>query len=54
MNPLWDYILLYDVSRLMEIIRNLQRLGNTIVIVEHDREVILSADHIIDLGTWCR
>jgi len=39
-----------DVSRLMDMIRNLQRQDNTVVIVEHDRDVILSADHIIDLG----
>jgi len=39
-----------DVSRLMEMIRNLQRQDNTVVIVEHDRGVILLADHIIDLG----
>jgi excinuclease ABC subunit A len=39
-----------DVNRLMEMIRNLQEQDNTVVIVEHDRDVILSADHIIDLG----
>jgi excinuclease ABC subunit A len=39
-----------DVSKLMEMIRNLQQQDNTVVIVEHDRDVILSADHIIDLG----
>jgi excinuclease ABC subunit A len=39
-----------DVGRLMNMIRQLQEAGNTVVIVEHDREVILSADHVIDLG----
>lgn len=39
-----------DVSRLMEMIRNLQRQDNTVLIVEHDRDIIRSADHIIDLG----
>jgi excinuclease ABC subunit A len=39
-----------DVSRLMKMIVLLREQGNTIVIVEHDREVILSADHVIDLG----
>ena len=39
-----------DVNRLMVMIRNLQEQDNTVVIVEHDRDVILSADHIIDLG----
>jgi excinuclease ABC subunit A len=39
-----------DVNHLMEMIRNLKRQENTVVIVEHDRDVILAADHIIDLG----
>jgi excinuclease ABC subunit A len=39
-----------DVDRLMEMIRKLKEEENTVVIVEHDREVILAADHIIDLG----
>jgi len=39
-----------DVSQLMKIIRQLQQLGNTIVIVEHNKEVILAADHVIELG----
>jgi len=30
--------------------RQLQQLGNTIVIVEHNKEVILAADHVIELG----
>ncbi len=39
-----------DVDRLMEMIINLKKEENTVVIVEHDRDVILAADHIIDLG----
>ncbi len=39
-----------DVNRLMKMIMLLRQQGNTIVIVEHDRAVILSADHVIDLG----
>jgi excinuclease ABC subunit A len=39
-----------DVASLMKIIRRLKESGNTVVIVEHDREVILSADHVIELG----
>lgn len=39
-----------DISRLMLKIRELQNAGNTVVIVEHDREVIMEADYIIDLG----
>jgi excinuclease ABC subunit A len=34
----------------MKMIRNLQEQDNTVIIVEHDRDVIRSADHIIDLG----
>jgi excinuclease ABC subunit A len=39
-----------DVAQLNKMIRNLNNLGNTVLIVEHDREVIRCADHIIDLG----
>jgi excinuclease ABC subunit A len=39
-----------DVSNMAAMIRTLQHQDNTVVIVEHDRSVILSADHIIDLG----
>jgi len=39
-----------DTERLMSVLRRLQELGNTVVIVEHDREIIKSADHLIDIG----
>jgi excinuclease ABC subunit A len=39
-----------DQARLVAILRDLQELGNTIVIVEHEREIISSADRIIDVG----
>ena len=39
-----------DTQQLMKLIRSLQVAGNTVVIVEHDRDVILAADYIIDLG----
>ncbi|MEI6436460.1 MAG: excinuclease ABC subunit UvrA, partial [Bacteroidota bacterium] len=39
-----------DTVNLMNHIRSLCETGNTVIIVEHDREVILAADHIIDLG----
>jgi excinuclease ABC subunit A len=39
-----------DTGALMKLIRSLQEAGNTIVIVEHDRDVILGADHVIDIG----
>src|SRR5579872_5206889 len=39
-----------DTSRLIKILHELRDLGNTIVVVEHDPEVMRAADHIIDLG----
>ncbi len=39
-----------DNARLLETLRHLQGLGNTIIVVEHDRSTILSADHVIDMG----
>lgn len=39
-----------DVSALIGSLQNLKNLGNTLVVVEHDRETIESADHLIELG----
>ncbi|MEE2821664.1 MAG: excinuclease ABC subunit UvrA [Acidobacteriota bacterium] len=39
-----------DTARLVNILRQLRDLGNTIVVVEHEKEVIEAADHIIDIG----
>ena len=39
-----------DVSSLIHTLKNLRDLGNTLVVVEHDRETIESADYIIELG----
>jgi len=39
-----------DNRKLIDTIRNLRDLGNTVVVVEHDEETILEADHVIDLG----
>jgi excinuclease ABC subunit A len=39
-----------DTERLIRILEELRGLGNTIVVVEHDPEVIHAADHILDLG----
>ena len=39
-----------DTSRLVHHLRELIRAGNTVIAVEHEREVILAADHIIDMG----
>ncbi|AUX43127.1 excinuclease ABC subunit A [Sorangium cellulosum] len=39
-----------DNTRLLEALRRLVDLGNTVVVVEHDRDAILAADHIVDMG----
>ncbi|HWE36387.1 MAG TPA: excinuclease ABC subunit A, partial [Isosphaeraceae bacterium] len=39
-----------DNARLLTALKHLRDLGNTLVLVEHDREVIESADHVIDFG----
>ena len=39
-----------DTARLIRILEELRDLGNTIIVVEHDADVMISADHIIDLG----
>jgi excinuclease ABC subunit A len=40
----------HDVNKLLEVLQNLVDKGNTILIIEHNLDVIKSADHIIDLG----
>ena len=39
-----------DVSRLIEVLKRLRDLGNTVVVVEHDTRVLREADWLIDLG----
>lgn len=39
-----------DNNRLLGILRNLTDIGNTVIVVEHDEDVINSADYIIDIG----
>lgn len=39
-----------DTDRLIQVLRKLQAIGNTVVVVEHDEEIIRSADYIIDVG----
>ena len=39
-----------DNARLLETLRRLRDLGNTVIVVEHDEEAIRAADHLIDLG----
>ena len=39
-----------DTGRLIEVIKSLRDLGNTVIVVEHDEEIIRSADWLIDIG----
>ena len=39
-----------DTDRLIRILKNLRDLGNTIIVVEHDPDVLRAADHLLDLG----
>ena len=39
-----------DNDNLIKILKNLKDIGNTVIVVEHDEEIILSADHIVDIG----
>ena len=40
----------YDVHRLIEVLQRLVEAGNTVVVIEHNLDVIKTADHVIDLG----
>lgn len=39
-----------DTGRLIKVLRKLQQLGNSVIVVEHDEEIIRAADEIIDIG----
>lgn len=39
-----------DTDRLVKVLRELQKLGNTVVVVEHDEEIMRAADYLIDIG----
>lgn len=39
-----------DTENLIEVLKNMQKLGNTVVVVEHDEMMMRKADHIIDMG----
>ncbi len=39
-----------DNDRLLNILQTLREIGNTVIVVEHDEDVIAKADHIIDIG----
>ncbi|MEM9052465.1 MAG: excinuclease ABC subunit A, partial [Bacteroidota bacterium] len=40
----------HDTSKLIEVLRSLQQLGNTLIVVEHDEEIMQAADQIVDMG----
>lgn len=39
-----------DTERLIGVLRNLQKLGNTVLVVEHDEDIMRAADYLIDVG----
>ena len=39
-----------DNERLLDTLKNLRDLGNSVIVVEHDRDAILSADYVVDMG----
>jgi len=39
-----------DTERLIHVLKELQSIGNTVVVVEHDEDIMRAADHIIDVG----
>lgn len=39
-----------DTERLIKVVKNLRDLGNTVVVVEHDEELMESADYLVDIG----
>jgi excinuclease ABC subunit A len=41
-----------DNARLIKILENLRDIGNTVLVVEHDEDMMRSADHIIDIGLY--
>ena len=39
-----------DTERLIRVLKNLRDLGNTVVVVEHDEEIMKASDHMVDMG----
>lgn len=39
-----------DTERLIQVLQNLKKLGNTVIVVEHDEDIMRAADSIIDIG----
>jgi len=40
----------HDTEKLIQVLRELQQLGNTVLVVEHDEDIMLQADTVIDMG----
>src|SRR4029078_3107906 len=40
-----------DNHRLIDALKNLRDIGNSVLVVEHDKDIMLSADHLIDIGS---
>ncbi len=41
-----------DTGRLIRVLKSLQQIGNTVIVVEHDEEIIRAADQVIDIGPF--
>jgi excinuclease ABC subunit A len=41
-----------DNTRLVDILKNLRDIGNTVLVVEHDEEMMRAADHVLDIGLY--
>lgn len=39
-----------DNHRLIEALRNLRNIGNSVLVVEHDKDIMMAADHLVDIG----
>ena len=44
---------MYDVQKLLEVLQRLVDVGNTVLVIEHNLDVIKTADYLIDLGPEC-
>ena len=42
-----------DNQKLIEALRDLSEIGNTVLVVEHDKDIMLASDYLIDLGARC-
>lgn len=41
-----------DTKRLISVLMNLRNLGNTVIVVEHDEDIIRSSDYVVDIGPY--